>query len=394
MPLLIGLVDCSESKTYKVLLVARLSLRRDTRSRLIANALADTGIYRVTSISETSDYAANTTDCLGNVRTREVRLLLPGKSLWHIAGALRVLQMNVIGSLEVLKGQHDIVICGDVPYCLPGVLAKSIYGRKFVFDSHEIIWSTGMNQLLSSTFKVLERLILRYCDLWLVASDDRACVTMQHQRLTRPYVVLENFPVFDPAAPMPTGYSQKVEELRQLRKLVVMYQGRLLPRRGIEQLVQAACTSGFHLVIQGSGPLLHAIERHENMTVLEPCSNNEVVSWLGLADLSFVYYENVGLNYAYACSSKFYASVFAGIPVLANHLPAFEDFAGRYGGVIFFDSLTPESIREAIISVANSPERLDTLKAEMRSARDQWLQRDQRQVIVRAFDQMMKSSEQ
>jgi hypothetical protein len=58
-----------------------------------------------------------------------------------------------------------------------------------------------------------------------------------------------------------------------------------------------------------------------------------------------VYYENDCLTSATACSSKLYASMIAGTPVVCNTLPAFTEFSKEYGGCIFMRSLDPEEIR-------------------------------------------------
>ena len=59
---------------------------------------------------------------------------------------------------------------------------------------------------------------------------------------------------------------------------------------------------------------------------------------------SFVYYENDCINSAYACSSKFYASMIAGTPVICNDLPVFRRFSEEHGACWILESLDPSAI--------------------------------------------------
>ena len=151
----------------------------------------------------------------------------------------------------------------------------------------------------------------------------------------------------------------------------MIFQGSLGRRRGLEQLLEAARTGEFSLIIQGSGEIAEHLRahKHSHVSLLAPCPNEDVTAWLAQHDFSFVFYEYDCLNSAHACSSKFYASVFAGTPVICNRLPAFEEFAAEYGGCVFLDSLAVEDIRGTIRSAWYPSRRYEVLRAEIRSAR-------------------------
>jgi hypothetical protein len=90
------------------------------------------------------------------------------------------------------------------------------------------------------------------------------------------------------------------------------------------------------------------------------------------------------LNSAYACSSKFYTSVFAGVPIICNPLPAFRAFAGKYGGVTFFETLDPGAIRDSI-ERALDPRRYPCLRNEIKNAARELSSRSLEQRIDQAF---------
>jgi glycosyltransferase involved in cell wall biosynthesis len=378
------------NKQHRILVIARMSPRLNARTRFLVESLES--LCDVTVVSERANL-----DNLGHPAFRraklvELTLVFPGKRVWLFTGILRVLHFSVRAILETFTNNYDIVVCADVIYTLPGLFSKWILRKKFVYDAHEIPWGLGLNPVLSWVFKLWEWIVLRSCDLWLVPSEERADIVIRTQRVTKPFVVYENFPI---------GSSSPSDRERfRLRlysagvpsdKPVVMFQGSISYKRGLEQMIEASKSCQFHMVIQGSGPLLPYLKRvaHENVTFLDACPNHECVSWLSAADLCFVYYENDCLNSAYACSNKFYAAIFAGTPIICNRLPAFDLFAQRYGGVVFLDSLSPQDVNNCIYKIVNTPGCYDRLKREILRAREELSHLPRKQRLLEAFQALI-----
>lgn len=374
-----------DSRKIDILVIARMSPRRESRTRRLVRAL--TPRFRVRVISEAPAGSPVKSRWVDGAQLDEIALPFPGVRLGYLTGWLRVAFFNLYATLVALHTGPETVVCSDSLYCLAGIVSKHFLRRRFIYNSHEIMWALGNAIWLSQFMGWLEMVAIRSCDFWLVPSEERAGLILGRHRLKRPYVVYENFPILEarPVHPGPRGVKPALASISRDRS-TVMFQGSIVPGRGLEQLIQAAQSGGFHLVIQGAGRLLDQIGRLENrnITFLDACPNADTVEWLRQADLSFVYYENNGLNAAYACSSKFYTSVFAGVPIICNRLPAFQSFGREYGGVAFFDSLDPQAIA-ACIRNALEPERHTRLKREIRNARRQFMKIRLEQRIARAF---------
>jgi glycosyltransferase involved in cell wall biosynthesis len=333
-----------------ILLLCRMSPRLNGRARALVEALEDD--YDVTVVCERPPCLDPVT-VFRHARLVESRLAFGTRSMFHLCGAIRLLQMAALGLLHAARNRARVVVCADVPYCFAGLLAKWIWGCCFVFDAHEIIWGMGDGWVFSKLFKLLERLVLKNCDLWLVPSEDRARIVLQEQRLRLPYSVVPNLPIIG---------TMRTDDMRQslLRagapsdQVTVLFQGTLLPRRGLAELLQAAHTGRFHLIVQGGGPLRSfvAAQAGSNVTLLPPCPNEEAVSWLSAVTASFVYYQNDCINSAYACSSKFYTSMIAGTPVVCNDLPAFRAFAAEHGACLVLERLDSPGIARCIERLA------------------------------------------
>jgi len=382
-------IQKSEKKSCDILVIARLSPRRSSRTRRLIRALSPN--FKVQAVSERPDGASEKDSDLDGVRLDEIALPFPGFHLWYFTGGLRVFYFNILTFLIAINSNASAVVCSDSLYCLPGIMFKIFLHRKFVYNSHEIMWALGTPPLLSHFMGWLEKLAIQFCDFWMVPSEERAAIILNKHGLDKPYLVYENFPIVNNRAMNRTPALNKISSGRKPQdKPIVMFQGFVTQGRGVEELIRSAQSGKFLLIIQGTGELLHEIckTENENVIFLDACSNTDTIRWLKMADLSFVYYENKSLNYAYACSNKFYASVFAGIPIICNRLPAFQTFAEKYGGVVFFETLAPRAI-EASIAKALNPSHYKELKREIQLAQSRLTSIPLELKINQAFSELL-----
>lgn len=377
-----------------VLIVSRMTPRLNSRTRRIIRTLAKK--YSVTSICASPDGITNTCMRFEDSELCELSMPMHGKSIMHLAGILRVVKLNYYGVKKAFSLRPEAVVCSDSIYICAGIVAKRIFKKYFIYNAHEIMWALGNGLLLNKFLGWLEKIAIKECDFWLVPSEKRASIILEKHNIFKKYVVNQNFPIVDLNKEDRKVFKEKMyaEGVPQ-NKVILMFQGTLAPKRGIEELIEAAREGGFHLVIQGGGALyskLFAI-KNKNVTFLKSCPNDEIVQWLSAADVAFIYYENDCLNSAYACSNKLYASVFAGVPIICNRLPVFEDFSSEYGGVIFFESLSKDSIIKSFKIIQNNPEIISQLKEEMAHACKKMTKIMPEQLIEEAFDEIINNKQ-
>jgi hypothetical protein len=355
----------------KVLYVSRRPLWVDSRARRLVERLSrEFDILVVAGAGATPEDWKHP----ANVRVVQVPLMLPHLSCLHLLGLVRILQLTWRALIEV--PHSDIVVCADVAYAMPLVVAKLVFRKVTILDAHEIAWGMGDPWFVATSLRILEAIILRFCDLLVVPSEKRAELMLERHRLKVPYEVLLNLPVA--AGDYPDSEITRASYRKE--RPTVLFLGTIGATvvRGLEVLIEASRDGAFEVVIQGSGPCLPRLRQiaHPFVRFVGPCLNHEVVRNFAQCDIAFVYYENDCINSAWACSNKFFAAVFAARPILCNRLPAFEQFANEYGGCVILDSVTPCGVRNALERLFEEPEVYQRLVAEMRSARELLLKQD------------------
>ena len=176
-------------------MIARMSPRRNARTRRLIRALARN--YKVRIISERPDDSPYEEKYLDGARLDEIELPFPKFRLWFFTGGLRVVYFNIYSFFIALDSNVMAVVCSDLLYCLPGIIFKVFLRRKYVYNSHEIMWALGNPPFLSNLLGWLEKISIRFCDFWLVPSEERAKLILKKHGLVKPYLMYENLPIVE-----------------------------------------------------------------------------------------------------------------------------------------------------------------------------------------------------
>ncbi len=353
-----------------VLMVSRTSPRLDPRARFLVTTLA--AQYKVHLVTSRAEGLRGEGVFPPSVTAREVRLAFPGRGPWLLTGPMRLAQLNLAAVWDLLRVRPGLILFSDATYALVAFVARLRRGSHLVYNAQEIVWA-GMPGPIAWFFRLVERWLLRHCDLWIVPSRQRAEYVLQAHGARRDYLVIENLPLEDPLeANTPHRAISRAMLGIPPEARVVMFQGNLFPRRGLEALIEAATVGSAHVVIQGAGPLRSELGRAArglaNVHLLEACPNEEALRWLAMADLAWVYYGDDNPNSALACSGKFYNAVYAGVPVACNPLPAFRSFNEQYGGVFFVDTLEGPALRKRLGEILDDAPALTRASQSMRKA--------------------------
>lgn len=103
---------------------------------------------------------------------------------------------------------------------------------------------------------------------------------------------------------------------------------------------------------------------------LPPVKPTEVAPFIKSADASLILYFSKDVNYENALPNKFFQAVSAELPLLYPELPEIEKLAVKYGLGIPVDTKSPDSIKSGILRLVKKKDVFDTLKQNLRVAKE------------------------
>jgi len=223
-----------------------------------------------------------------------------------------------------------------------------------VYDARELYFalsSLAHRPVIQKCWQWLEQRSLPYVDGLLVSGErDLQAMEQQYQSLPPRTLVLRNLP--------PYRVNGRTDRLQQHFQLppdvpIVVYQGALLPGRGIEKIIAALpLLPNWCFAIIGAGPEENTLRRYaEQYRVADRClflgsvPYGELLEWTASADVGVALIEPRSYSYELALPNKLFEYCQARIPVLATRLPAMQEMIDTYNlGLTIEPSASPEQI--------------------------------------------------
>ncbi|MBE0417155.1 MAG: glycosyltransferase [Coriobacteriia bacterium] len=352
---------CRPMGRIRIAMLVFTDMTADSRVDREASALARSG-YDVTVV------------CLGR----------PGLPAEETRGGFRVVRVSRFGStswrrpLAKVRESRErsssflrtareveprVVHCHDADTLPAGMRAARQAGALLVYDAHELfldlVAAKGRGRVQTAYWRQVERRGVAGADLLLTVNEARA--RLLEERYGRPFEVVLNVP---PVEPQVTTGRLRCELGLAEDVPLALYQGGLIPGRGLVRLVEAVSSvEDLHLAVQGDGSeavpmrdrarVLGASHRVHLMGHRPPETLQEYACG---ADVGVVIYESTSLNNLYAAPNKLYGYLMAGLPIASSEFPGLREVvAGERVGALF-DPGDPSSIASAIRSLIDHPE--------------------------------------
>ncbi len=297
-----------------------------------------------------------------------------------MAVARRCLHVAPFDEFVISRGRAfpaDVVHVHDLPLLKHGAILAREMNARLVFDSHEIYHEQeGLTPRLRRQLLRNERRYVPRCDVFITVNE---AIADYFERLhgRRPMVLLNC------ADRPPPGFDATSRaDLRRRAGIpadarVVLYQGWISAERNLAALVQAAAIlpEDAWLVMIGYGayePELKRLAENQpwsgKVRFLGRVEPQEMLALTAGADLGVIPYQPVDLNHRLCSPNKFFEYVQAGVPVLAEALPFFEEMKVRRGVVEVGRLGTPAGMAEAIRGLLADPARLERMRGACRQA--------------------------
>lgn len=241
---------------------------------------------------------------------------------------------------------------------------RAAHGGRTVYDARDVFLRSRMfDPMPRWQRRVLTRYERRWaqaCDAVLQVSPEYAAMT-EHDLGLDHVAVVRNCPErWDPPTPRP----DRIRELLGLPATtrIVLYQGRVMGDRGIEQAMDAILeVPDAVLVIMGFGnqngsqssrdPYVEASQRAPylgKVHVIDPVPPTELLWWSASADVMVMAVQPRSENHRFMTPQKLWEALAAGVPVVAADMPGFRSVVGEVGCGELVDPTSPSAIAGGI----------------------------------------------
>ncbi len=279
-------------------------------------------------------------------------------------------QTKLAARREVLRFKPDLVIANDWRALPVASAAKRANGARIIYDSHEFAAEEFAD---SWKWRLLARQhVLRIEDRYIRSADAVVAVSAgitealaSRYGIQRPTVVA-NTPAWHATVFRPTG-----------NRVSVLYQGVVVPRRGLETLIESAALwpERFRLVIRG--PAQGGFDRHlrglaqsiGSRVVFEAAvPPDQVVPAAGTADIGIFLLSDSTTHAHFAMPNKIFEYMQAGLMIMTSDLPEIRRVIEAAGNGLVLADGTPRTIAAALAGL--KPTTIDKYKrASLESAR-------------------------
>lgn len=272
---------------------------------------------------------------------------------------------------ELKRFAPDLIIANDWRSLPIAFAAKRTGTARILYDSHEFATeefadSWRWNLLARQHVIRIEERYIREADAVVTVSEGIADALARRYTLPRPTVVA-NTPVWHATPYRPTG-----------TPINVLYHGAIVPRRGLESLIESVrhWPADFRLMIRG--PAQGGFDRHlrglaegldERIVFAPAVPPDQVVSAAARADIGIFLLSNSTTHARFAMPNKIFEYMQAGLMVISSDLPEIRQVLETAGCGILLDRDTPHSIAACLAGL--DPARIDACKkAALKRARD------------------------
>ena len=302
-------------------------------------------------------------------------------------------------SRKAMFYRPDIVHAHDLPVLAAGVLAAREAGAQCVYDSHELYTEEELPPAAKRHLVKQERRCAPHVH-WAITVNHFIRDELANRYPFRRVEVIEN--AIDRPSEFDAGHRYDLlREETGLAKdqLIVLYQGWFAPGRNLENLVRAfrGVRKNAHLVMMGFGDyradleaLVEDLELGKAVHFIDAKPQEKLLYYTASADVGVMPYVFRGsLNNLYSSPNKLYEYIAAGLPILANELPYYEEIVGRFGNGVVTPLDTPENIAAAMETILSKD--LNALRRCSRAAYATLNWESEGRKLVAIYDKLSES---
>jgi glycosyltransferase involved in cell wall biosynthesis len=249
---------------------------------------------------------------------------------------------------------------------LPALIRlRTRHGGRAIYDSRDIFMESRewarLRRPLRTILQRLERRWAQDVDVVLTVNESYARILEQLLGVPRPRVVMNCQPRWTPPNPAPDLIRKALGLGPEVG--IVLYQGRLMSDRGIEQSMDAILeVPNAVLVLLGFGAWERRLAEQiaappyaGRVYLLPAVPPDQLLAWTASADVSVMAIQPSSLNHRWTTPQKLFESITAGTPVVASDLPGMAEIVSPSRTGLLVDPTDPADIAAKIREIIDAP---------------------------------------
>jgi len=257
-------------------------------------------------------------------------------------------------AIQIASGDTDVVVCLGLQSLLAGVLAKQRRTNLcLIFDCNELHIESFSGFAKKAVWRVLHNYAIKRCDAIIHAESNRLKYFTNHYPVRNtPQIVIENFPFFVAADPVPRDLSGNIR---------LIYLGGFGDARYTMELVEAFTdmpdSVSLDFVGFGFKEYLAKVERRiletraQGIRILPAVPHWQIPDLLKGYHIGLGFYKNTNLNNFFCAPNKIYDYLMNGIPVVTNKYPGLREVVEKNSVGVCLDQVDSKSLRAALAKI-------------------------------------------
>lgn len=294
--------------------------------------------------------------------------------------------------------EFDLLHAHDLLTLPVGVAVSRSTKKPLVYDSHELYTEMStLRRVERLVWSFLEHRLIHRATTMITVCDSIASEFERRYKVPAPLTLLNC-----PLRPVPAASEKNLLRakvgLEHSTKRIVLYQGGLVPNRGLEELIEASRSfDDAVLVLMGWGRIEDALRAQlerdglqDSVLITPPVPQDELIGYTAGADVGVIPFKAVGLNNYYATPNKLFEYLAAGLPIACSGFPELTRFVEGASAGATFDPDDPADMAQTINALLADEEALDAMRHNARRAGETFVWENESLKLVELYEDLSK----
>ncbi|MET2986466.1 glycosyltransferase [Aureibaculum conchae] len=240
------------------------------------------------------------------------------KKVWFYA------EYNIRLFFRLLFLKKDVLLSNDLDTLLPNFLISKFFGKKLVYDSHELFTEVGElihRPMIQKVWLSIERFI--FPKLKNVYTVNQSITSFYHKKYGNDVKVVRNIAPKLENKSINRAFAKKI---KGDKNMLILQGSGINPDRGAEEAIQMMqYLDDTILYIIGGGDIFEelkglaaSLKLGEKVIIKDKMPYEELMEYTKIADLGLSLDKNTNLNYEFSLPNKVFDYIQAGTPLLVS----------------------------------------------------------------------------